>query len=137
MPEARRPSEEGILTLLTEVFGGLSRLWRGEIALAKAEAKRASKEAALALGFLAGAILIALFALHFLVAAAISGLVWLGLVQPLATLLAGFVLLLLAGGLVFLALGLLRRAAAFPQRQMQNVKRDVAALIPMREKDDI
>lgn len=124
------------MTLLADAIGGLARLWRSELAIAKHEAKRAGKEAGIALGLILAAVLITLIALHFIVAAAISGLVWLGLAMPLATLLAGVILLLAAAGLVYVALRLLRRAAAFPQRQMHNVKRDMAAILPVRETDD-
>ena len=131
-----RPSQEGIFSLVLDMISGVTRLWRGELALAKAEAKRASRQAVTAIVLFIIALALVFLGLNLLIAAAVAGLVHLGLAAPLATLLAGGVLLLLAAVLVWLALRLFSHAARFPARQMQNLKRDVASLASTGERDE-
>ncbi|MFE3837128.1 phage holin family protein [Pseudogemmobacter sonorensis] len=98
----------GLAGLFLDVLAALSRLLRGEIALARAEAAQAGAGLARALTLVAVAAIVALVGLHLLAAAAVAGLVRLGLAEPLATLLAGAVLIALALVLVLRARARLR-----------------------------
>lgn len=131
-----RPAQEGIFSLVLDLIGGFTRLWRGELALAKAEAKRASRQAVMALVLGVIALVLLFLGLNLIIAAAVAGLVYLGLGHAWATLLAGAILLLLAGLLVFFALRLFSHAARFPARQMQTIKRDVVSLASTGERDE-
>lgn len=120
-----RPSIGELVSTLSEK---MSALIRGEIALAKAEMAAKAKSAGIGIGLLAGAAVLAMYAVGVLIASAVLGLS--NVLSPwLAALLVGVALLLvvaLLGALGAKALG--RSSPPAPTRAQENVKLDVEAV---------
>lgn len=113
---------------LSDVVAGLSRLIRGEIELAKAEAARAFQDMATAGTELVIALVVALTAVFLLAQAGVYGLIALGLHPALAALGLGVALLLVALGLVQHARVLWRDTLQASLRSGQNLAEDLATL---------
>lgn len=126
-------SSENPASLLGDVVAGLGRLVKGEIALAKAEAKRSVQDATSAIVKLVIAAILAITALNVLAGAAVAGVVELGLSPFWASLLVGVVLLLIAGGVLQYALHLLKPSNLAPRRSFDNLRRDAETLKTMGE----
>ena len=114
--------------LIADVLAGFSRLVRGEIALAKAEAAQALKGVLRGVVFALVAMVLAAVALGLLAQAAVGALIAAGLTPTMACLALGAVLMLAAFVLVRLALGQLDRASRFPDRSARNLSRDLQSL---------
>lgn len=116
MKTGRPTGEEAPLAgLFADVIEGVSRLVRGEIALAKAEAHLALQRAARAAAQIAVAGVLALVGLNALAGAAVAGLVALGLAPGWSGLVVGTVLLLVALGYLQHGLGLWRGTSFWPR----------------------
>ncbi len=113
------------------MVSGFARLISGEIALARAEAKRSIGDAGSALGKLAIAAILAVVALNVLSGAAVAGLVMLGLTPVWASLAVGAGLVLLAALIARVALAQLKPANLAPKRMMANLRQDAETLKSM------
>ncbi|NII52518.1 phage holin family protein [Frigoribacterium endophyticum] len=106
----------------------ISRLIRGEIALAKKELATKLKEAGVGAGLLVGAALFGFFLLAVLITAGVLGLAT--VVAPwLAALIVAGVLLVVTAVLALLGVKALKKGVPpVPEKAVENVKADVAAL---------
>jgi hypothetical protein len=110
--------------LLTEALTHVSNLVRKEIDLARAETSENLTRAATAIGFLAGALIVALVALNVLAAALAAALTELGLDAGWAALIVGGALALVALLMVSKGVKDLKLSSLAPTRTAKNVQRD-------------
>lgn len=122
------PEPQTISALFGEVLEHLTKLMRKEVDLAKGEVAQGLERAALGIGLVVGAVVLALVALNILAAAAVAGLVSLGLASGWASLIVGGSLALIASGLALKGINDLKLKNLKPDRAMDNVKRDAATL---------
>ena len=114
-------------SLLGDAINQLTRLVRGEIALAKAEVAQNVKSAGLGVGLLAGAAILALVALNVLAIALVGALAnWLG--AGWAGLIVGVVILVVAGLLALRGLNALKPENLAPSRTVRNVQADAQTI---------
>ncbi|MET4053286.1 hypothetical protein ABID81_002662 [Frigoribacterium sp. PvP054] len=106
----------------------ISRLIRGEIALAKTELTTKAKEAGVGVGLLVGAALFGFFLLAVLITAGVLGLS--NVVAPwLAALIVAAVLLVITAVLAMLGIKALKKGVPpTPEKAVASVKADVSAL---------
>lgn len=116
---------DGFLALLARIVDLVARILRGEAALARAEAKRALRDAAFGIAQVIVAAILGFIGLFVLAAAAVLGLVALGLAPALAALAVGVALLLAAAGVLQYALRLLSPRNLVPRRSIDSLRRDV------------
>jgi CBS domain containing-hemolysin-like protein len=126
--QADRTARASPAGLLNEVVSGIARLIRGELALARAEAKRSLGDATSALGKLVIAAILGITALNVLAGAAVAGLVAAGLTPLLASVAVGVGLLLVAFALVQIGLAQLKSSNLAPKRMMANLRQDAETL---------
>ena len=114
-------------TLLTDAINQLTRLVRGEVALAKAEVAQNVKNAGLGIALLVGAVVLVFVALNVLVVALVAAL---SSIMPAgwASLLVGVVLLAVAGLLAMRGLNALKPENIAPSRTLANVQADAQAI---------
>jgi putative superfamily III holin-X len=106
----------------------LSRLVRDELALARAELSNKGRHAGLGVGLFGAAGLVALYGLGALVLAAVAGLAE-AVPAWLSALIVGVALFLVAGGMVLLGRGQVRRAMPpVPKEAADGVRADLAAM---------
>ncbi len=110
--------------LVADIMASLSRLFRGELALAKAEARQSVQRAAQGLFILAAALLFGIAALNMLANAAVIGLMAAGLSSLWATFLIGAVLLCLALVYALFGVKLLSPESLKPKRVLRSLRRD-------------
>ena len=110
-------------TLLSDAVNQLTRLVRGEVALAKAEVAQNVKNAGLGIGLLAGAAILALVALNVLAAALVAALGAL-IGAGWAALVVGVVILAVAGILAMRGMNSLKPENLAPSRTLANVQAD-------------
>ena len=110
-------------TLLSDAVNQLTRLVRGEVALAKAEVAQNVKNAGLGVCLLAGAAVLALVALIVLALALVAALGAL-IGDGWAALIVGVLLLAVAGLLAMRGLNALKPENLAPSRTMANVQAD-------------
>ena len=114
-------------SLLSDALNQLTRLVRGEVALAKAEVSQNLKNAALGIGLLVGAVVLALVALNVLAAALVAALA--NLIGPgWAALVVGILILAAAGLLAMRGLNSLKPENLAPSRTVRNVQADAHAI---------
>jgi len=124
--------EESTKRSLGSLVGSLpdliSRLIRGEIALAKTELATKAKEAGVGAGLLVGAALFGFFLLAVLITAGVLGLAT--VVAPwLAALIVAGVLLIVTAVLALLGIKALKKGVPpTPEKAVASVKADVSAL---------
>jgi hypothetical protein len=114
--------------LLSDAISHMSTLVRKEMDLARAEMSENASRAAVAVGLLAGALVIALTALNVLAAALVAGLAEWGLDAGWAALLVGLVLAGIALAMALKAKNDLKLSSIAPSRTAKNVQRDAQAL---------
>lgn len=125
MESSRTPPDPSAAELVKQVSEQTQRLIRQELALARLELTHKVKHAGIGAGMLAGAGLVAFFAVGTLVAMLVL-LLATALQAWLAALIVTVALLALGGLLALLGRGQLGRAApAAPQQTIENVKADV------------
>ncbi|WP_309663734.1 phage holin family protein [Tabrizicola sp.] len=129
--QSDRPDRDATTNLLGDVVSGVARLIRGELALARAEAKRSLNDAASALGKLVVAAILGATALNVLAGTAVAGLVALGLSPLWAGVAVGAGLLLVVFSLVHLGLAQLSPSNLAPKRMMKNLRQDAETLTSM------
>ncbi len=122
----RQPSAA---SLVTETLSHVSSLVRKEVDLARAEMSENAKKAAVAIGLLVGAIVVALVALNVLAAAlTIAVAELLGEYAEWAPLIVGGLLALIAFIMVAKGVNDLKGSSLAPTRTVKNVKRDSEAV---------
>ena len=116
-----------VSSLLSDAINQLSRLVRGEVALAKAEVAQNLRSAALGVGLLVGAVILSLVALNVLAAALVAVVAhWTG--PGWAALIVGVVILAVAAILVMRGLSSLKPENLAPSRAMRNVQADAQTI---------
>ena len=114
--------------LLSDAIAHMSSLVRKEVDLARAEVSENVTRAGVAIGFLAGGLLIALVALNVLAAALVAGLTEWGLDAGWASLIVGLVLAAIALAMALKAKNDLKLSNIAPTRTAKNVRRDAQAI---------
>lgn len=114
-------------TLLSDAVNQLTRLVRGEVALAKAEVAQNIKSAGLGMGLLVGALVLVFVALNVLVLALVAALGEL-IGAGWAALVVGVVLLAVAGILAMRGLNALKPENIAPSRTVRNVQADAQTI---------
>jgi Flp pilus assembly protein TadB len=126
-PPGERQSGErvGLIGLVRQLPGQVSRLIRDEIRATQMELTEKLKAAGVGAGLLVGGAVLALFAFGALIAAAILGLAEV-LAPWLSALIVGVVLLLIAGVLALLGQRRLKKGIPpLPQDSIESVKADI------------
>ena len=110
--------------LFTEALSHVSNLVRKEVDLARAEISENAKKAAIAIGLLVGAVVIALTALNVLAAALVAAITELGIDAGWSALIVGGLLGVVAFAMVAKGTNDLKASSLAPTRTVENVKRD-------------
>jgi Putative Actinobacterial Holin-X, holin superfamily III len=126
MTEEPRP--RGTASLLGDVVTQLSRIIRGELALAQAEMTEGLRRIAVGLAFVVVGVAMAITALNVLSAAVVAGVVMAGLSPPMAALAVGMGFALIAGFAIAVGVARLRPARVVPDRALQGLRRDAETL---------
>ncbi|WP_195818641.1 phage holin family protein [Roseobacter sp. MH60115] len=121
-------SDKSTTGLLNDAMSRVSSLVRNEVDLARAEINENIANAGVAIGLLAGAVIIALTALNVLVAAVVAGLTEAGLHGGWAALIVGVALAAVAYGMAHKGMTDLKLSNLAPTRTAKNVQRDAAAV---------
>ncbi|MCV2868861.1 phage holin family protein [Defluviimonas sp. WL0002] len=110
--------------VLKDLLQQITRILRGEVALARAEVGQSVREAGRGIALVVAAVVIALSALNVLSAALVTALVELGLTPMWAA--AAVAALLCAVALIFAVLGIrkLQPSHLAPDKTVENVRRD-------------
>lgn len=117
-------NEHSTIGLLNEALAKVSNLVRGEVDMARAEISENLSSAGVALGMIAGAVVVALTALNVLTAAVVAGLTELGIPGGWSALIVGVVLGIIAYILLKKGTADLKLSSIAPTRTAKNVKRD-------------
>ncbi|NIZ12087.1 phage holin family protein [Phaeobacter sp. HF9A] len=117
-----------VAALFAETLQNFGTLFRGEIALVKAELKENASRAGVGLIMLAVAAILALTATQILATALVAWIAASGLSAGLAALIVGVALFLGAAGLLAAGKARLTSKALFPTRSIRNLKRDVESM---------
>lgn len=136
MPKDDHNGQKPTASLLAEAFGALTRLLRGEIALARAEVTENLQAVFRGLAYLIVAVVFGLVALNLLAMALVAALTTAGLSPLWATIAVGVGCLLFAGGFTQFGLYLMRRAQRGAPKAAQNFRRDVEILKDVVTKDE-
>jgi cytochrome c biogenesis protein CcdA len=121
--------------MMADVLAGVSRLVRGELALARAEVAERLDAVRQSVVQVVIAVVLGITAINVLAGAAVAAVVALGLTPIWAAVIVGGILLILALGFAQHAARLLRDAGALPKRTAASVKRDVETLQTMVKPD--
>lgn len=114
--------------LLSDALSQVTRLVRGEVALAKAEVAQNIRNAGLGVGLLVGAAILLLVALNVLAAAAAAALASTGIGPGWATLIVAVVILAVAAVLALRGLAALKPENLAPSRTIRNVQADAQTI---------
>ncbi|MFZ3585336.1 phage holin family protein [Loktanella sp. DJP18] len=114
--------------LLSDALSHISSLVRNEVDLARAEVSENATKAAVAIGMLVGAVVVALAALNVLTAALVAALTNAGLDAGWAALIVGVVLAAIAFFMMTKGTNDLKATSLAPTRTAKNVKRDAEAI---------
>lgn len=114
--------------LFIDSFRNFTNLMQKEVALAKAEITENISRAAVGVGFLALAAILALTALNVLAGALVAYIASTGISAGMSALIVGGVLLICVVGLVLAGKSRLTASALEPTRTMNNLQRDVTAV---------
>ena len=126
--DPHRTAKPGAGQLLSDALNNVSSLIRNEIDLARAEVSENVNRAAVAVGLLVGAVVVALVALNVLAAALVVALTEMGLAAGWASLIVGGVLGLIAFIMVAKGTHDLKLTSLAPTRAKKNIERDAAAI---------
>lgn len=110
--------------LFTDLIDNLSKLFRQELQLAKAEAKENVQEATAAATNMAVGGLVALAGLVILLHAAVAWLVWMGMEQRWATLAIGLAAAVIGLLVAYKGLRDIKTTNVAPQRALHQLQRD-------------
>ncbi|MFW8594450.1 phage holin family protein [Cribrihabitans neustonicus] len=114
--------------ILTDALNNISSLIRNELALARAEVSDNINRAAIALGMIVGAVVIALVALNVLAAALVAGLTEAGIDAGWSALIVGVLFGVIAFAMAAKGTNDLKLSSLAPTRTAENVKRDAQTL---------
>jgi uncharacterized membrane protein YqjE len=128
MTDQQQTASKSAGNLLSDAIAHMSSLVRKEVDLARAEMSENATRAAVAVGLLAGALVIALTALNVLAAALVAALAEAGIDAGWAALIVGLVLAAIALALALKARNDLKLSSIAPSRTARNVQRDAQAL---------
>ncbi|MEM7640903.1 MAG: phage holin family protein [Pseudomonadota bacterium] len=117
-------SAKGSVNLVGDILSHVSNLMRKEVDLARTEISQNLNRAGVAIGLLAGAVVIALVALNVLAAALVAAITELGLDPGWSALIVGGALALIAFAMVSKGLKDLKVSSLAPTRTVTNVQRD-------------
>ncbi|MFQ8433181.1 phage holin family protein [Amaricoccus sp. W119] len=120
------PDERGATTLLSDLVGQVSELFRKEIELLRAEVTEKRRQATAAIGVVVVGAVLGTVALNVLAAAAVRAFERAGLDAGWAALIVGGVLLILGLLLARKGLGDLKASELAPRRTAKAVTRDAA-----------
>ncbi len=123
-----RSGEIGFRALIRAIADALGRIGRGEVALARAEAGRIAGDIGKGVAFAVVAAILALTGAGVLAAAAVLGLVALGLPGWGAALAVAIGFVLVALGLLQQARHLLALRNLTPRRSLDSLRRDISTL---------
>jgi hypothetical protein len=137
MTDQTQTGNKSAAGLLSDAIAHMSSLVRKEVDLARAEVSENVNRAAVAIGLLAAALVIALTALNVLAAALVAGLADWGLGAGWAALLVGVVLAVVALALAMKAKNDLKLTNIAPSRTAKNVQRDAQALKEVTTNDHV
>lgn len=118
-----------ISSVLAGIVDSFSGLVKNEVDLARAEVTESVKTAAVAVGLIATAMVIAFVALNVLTGALVSLLVAAGLHPGWAAVIIGGLYALVSGVMVSVALAQLRSVSLAPKRTVRNLTRDAEAVM--------
>ena len=116
--------ERGTTSLIGDALTHVSNLVRSEVDLARAEISENMKRAAVAIGLLVAALIVALVALNVLAAALTAAVAELGIDAGWAALIVGGALALVALLMVMKGVKDLKMTSLAPTRTVKNVRRD-------------
>ena|SRR5690554_4614448 len=122
------PTRKSTTDMLGDALNHVSALVRKEVDLARAEISENLNKAAVAVGLIVGAVIIALTALNVLSAALVAALTDAGLDAGWSALIVGAVLAIIAFVLVGKGVNDLKASSLAPTRTAKNVKRDAYAV---------
>ncbi|UWR21743.1 phage holin family protein [Sulfitobacter sp. S190] len=114
--------------LVGDLMQSVSSLVRKEVDLARAEIDENISRAAVAVGLLVGAVVVALVALNVLAAALIAALAEAGIAAGWAAIIVGGALGLIAFGMMAKGTNDLKLNSLAPTRTAKNIKRDAEAV---------
>ena len=116
--------DTGTLGLINEALGHVTALFRGELDLVRTEMQENLNKAMVAIGMIAGGLVLFLVALNVLAAALVTGLAELGIEAGWASLIVGGVLVILGIIMAVTGKNKLKLASLAPTRTAKNVQRD-------------
>jgi hypothetical protein len=122
------PRPRGTASLLGDVVTQLSRIIRGELALAQAEMTAGLRRIAVGLAFVLAGVVMAITALNVLSAAVVAGVVMAGLSPPMAALTVGVGFAVVAGIAIAVGVARMRPARLVPDRALDGLRRDAETL---------
>lgn len=128
MTDQTSPTNKSAAGLLSDAIAHMSSLVRKEVDLTRAEISENVSRAGVAVGLLAGALVLALTALNVLAAALVAGLAETDLGPGWSALIVGLVLGAIALFLALKAKNDLKLSSIAPSRTAKNVQRDAQAL---------
>ncbi|MBB5721591.1 putative membrane protein YkvI [Loktanella ponticola] len=114
--------------LLSDALAHVSSLVRSEVDLARAEVNENLKTAGMAIGFIVGALVVALTALNVLSAALVAALTEVGIAAGWSALIVGVIFALIAYAMLNKGTNDLKLSSLAPSRTAKNVKRDAQAV---------
>lgn len=127
-------TNKGVGTLLTEALAHISTLLRKEVDLARAEISENVNRAAVAVGLLVAALVIALTSLNILSAALVAAITELGIAAGWSALIVGGLWAIIALILAKKGLNDLKLSSLAPTRTAENVRKDAHVV---KEKIDV
>lgn len=119
---------KGVSGLIGDVLTHVSNLIRKEFDLARTELSENLNRAAVAVGLLVGALIVALVALNVLAGALVAGIAELGLAPGWSALSVGGVMALVAAVMVAKGVRDLKLVSLAPTRTVKNIRRDTDAM---------
>ncbi len=122
------PEAKSTTGLLTEAMSHISGLVRKEIDLARAELNENVTKAAVAVGMIAGAVVLLLTALNVLAAALVDAIASLGIDAGWAALIVGILFAVIAAIMLKTGMNNLKASSLAPTRTAKNVQRDAHAV---------
>lgn len=120
--------DRGASGLVSDALMHLSRIIRGELALAQSEVATSLRHAGMGLALIVVAAVLAITALNLLSMAAVAGVVYAGVPAPWAGLLVGAVFALAAYLALRSGLAALKPAQLVPERALRGLRRDAETL---------
>lgn len=122
----RDPRSSG--RVISDLFGNVTNLVRGEMDLARTEIDENLRRAAVAIGLLVAAIVVVLVALNVLAGAVVAALAAAGIHPVISALIVGGVLVIIGAIMVKVGVNRLKLTSLAPTRTFQSIERDAAAV---------